>query len=164
MPDIKEFQLARPPYAGVLLSGNGNETESRVNEEATAAVQFGTMVAEGDTVGVGCKLLATQADKLVGVAIHDHNPEDRLADAGGLKPNYTLRVLRRGVIQVKVSEPVTPASPVRISEVGGVFGTSASVGVTLDLSSFARYLGSAGTGELVDLEIDMNNVNLATAD
>ncbi len=150
-------------FEGALADSSRPECESRVNEEASAEIPFGVMVAEGSAdKQKGALNLSAQADKLAGVVTHSHayNKDNELG-ATGLKPDVVMTVLRRGVVWVKVEESVTPDSPVRVravatgSEVPGAFRTSQDLTDTIDISSFARYLGSASAGGLVKLWIDM---------
>jgi len=151
-------------YAGLLSQIKPHETESYIQAEASAEMPFGRMVAKG-TNDQDAVLMAAQADLPIGIVVHSHNYQKptELGDTG-LKPGAMVRVLTKGVIWVQVTEAVTPASAVRYDEAGGTFGDSAVVDETVDISDFARYLGSAGANEFVELEIDMTNRNLRTSD
>lgn len=151
-------------FAGALVVGTPYIVDTHKNEEAADEIPFGVMVAAG-VADDGALKVADAADRLLGVVAHSHHyGKDRELGDTGLKPKTAMRILRQGRIWVVVSEAVTPASPVRITEAGGGFLTTAVAGVTVDCSAFAQFKSSAGAGGLVQLAIDMTNSNLATAD
>jgi hypothetical protein len=148
-----------------LLADNtmSKDAMSAFNAEASAEIPFGVMVAHG-TADDDAKLLAATTDHLMGVSVFGHH-YDRPLELGdtGLKPKTHFDVLRKGRIYVLVEEPVTPASAVFVravatgDEVAGAFRDTADGTDTIDISKFARFVTSAGTGELAVVEIDMTN-------
>ncbi len=146
---------------GALPDGE-NQTDkirAHVSEEASAEIPFGRMLKQG-TANRGCLLMATATDLLCGISVRSQAYQvDQELGSTGLKPKTVVSVLTKGRIAVTVTDAVTPASPVRVNEVGGTFQTAASAGVTTNISSNARFLTSAGAGEVAILEFDMTGLN-----
>jgi hypothetical protein len=139
------------------------DCRSYVNEEASAEIPFGVMVAQG-TGDDGCLKLAATSDKLIGIVVHSHSyQKDNELGSTGLKPTVVLSVLTRGKIWVPVEEAVTPASDVLVravaggSEVAGAFRDTADSTDCIDISSWARYLTSTTAAGRALLEFDVTN-------
>lgn len=162
--------------AGQLVDSAENDVLSYVSEEASEEIPFGVMVMHG-TADDQCLLLdgtaAEADDKLLGVTVRSqaYAKDTELGDTG-VKPKNVIGILRKGRIWVEVEEAVTPQSKVRVrvvdagSEVPGAFrDTADDTDDCILISSFARYVTSAGAGELAQLEIDMTGaLGLAVAD
>lgn len=164
MPQTSVSDNPAVGFAGMLVDSSESDVASYVSEEAAAEIPFGVMVQQG-TADTQALLIAAQADVPIGVVVHSHAyaKDDELGDTG-LKPDVTLGILKRGVIWVTAIDAVTPADDVRYTEAGGGFLTTAAGGVTVDCSTFARFLTTAGVGELVQLEIDMTGRAGRTSD
>lgn len=148
-------------FAGSLADMGDAEQQilSYVNEEASAEMPFGRMLAKG-TADFDALLMAAQADALIGVLVHSQAyQKDTELGSTGLKPDVTLNVLTKGRIWVNVTEDVTPASAVRVDEDGGQFRDSAEANVTIDISKNARYLTTALSGTLALLEFNMTGLD-----
>lgn len=150
------------------------------NEEASAPIPFGVMVKKGTEAGQ-VKLLAAQADAddLEGIAVQAdvYDPLTQLTDVtvgtveqSGVNSGVTFDILRRGRIWVRPEEAVTPVSEVHVravaagAETKGAFRATADGTDTIDITAFAKWRTSAEANELAELEIDMNNLALATLD
>jgi hypothetical protein len=164
MPQTAVDNMA-PYLAGQLADSGRNDVLSKTSEEASAEIPYGVMVAQG-TADDGVVLLAATTDVLVGVSVlsHDYAVGVEVGDTG-YKPKTTFGVLNVGRIAVLVEEAVTPASSVYVravaagAEVKGAFRDTADGTDTIDISSFARYVTSAGAGEIAIVDIDMRNRN-----
>ncbi len=163
MPDVKSV-ISETIFAGALVNAQDAEVASYVNEEASAEIAFGVMVKQG-TADKDALLFVAQADVPVGIVVHSHaySKPVELGDTG-LKPNVTMGILKRGVIWVTAVDAVTPDDPVRYDETGGTFLTTAAANETVSCLEFARFLTTAGAGELVQLEIDMSGRGARTLD
>lgn len=140
-----------------------NDVMSYVNAEASSEMPFGRMLVQG-TADRDAKLMTIQTDVMIGVLVHSqaYNRDNEIGSTG-LKPKMTAGVMTRGRVWVAVTEDVTPASVVRVSEVGGTFGDSASAGVTVVLKN-ARYLTTTLSGGLALLEFDILGRGSNTSD
>lgn len=132
------------------------QTDSFVNEEASAEIPFGVMAIHGTNDG-DAKLMTANTELPAGIVLHSHRyAKDEELGSTGLKPDVSMNLLQKGRILVTAVDAVTPADPVRYIVAGGGFQTaSAGVGASVDISLFARWITSAGAGELAVLEIDM---------
>lgn len=170
VPFTSVKQAIGAAIAGMLADTKLVEIDSFVSEEASAEIPFGVMVKQGTADNGALKLTAT-SNKLVGLVVHDHSyAKDTELGSTGLKPKTTLRVMTKGRAWVTVEEAVTPASAVKVravaggSEVAGAFRDTADSTDCIDISAFARYLTTAGAGELALLDLDMSGRNDAVAD
>jgi hypothetical protein len=152
--DTVPASLDRFTQAGQLADLGDNDIATYVSEEGSAEIPFGVMVAQG-TEDNGCLKMAVSTDKLVGVVVATQamNKPNELGDTGIL-PGIAVSVMKRGRIVVTAADAVTPADPVRVNESGGTFQTGSSGGVTT-LLKHARWLTTAGAGELAVVEFDM---------
>lgn len=159
--------------AGQLVDLNSlavGDTVSAVNAEASAEIPFGVMVKPG-TGDDDAKLLTANSNILKGVVVFGHL-YDYPVERGdiGIKPGIQIGLLRKAKIWVKVEDAVTPASEVHVRAVAGVgeqagaFRGSADTTDCIEITPFARFLTTAGAGELAVLSIDLDNAALAAAD
>lgn len=182
MPFTSTLTRMTGAFAGMLADTKDHETDSYVNEEASAEMRFGIMVKEGVgtpkayTRGALYLTAGTDVNKLAGIVRHSHsyNLDNELGTIG-LKPKATLGVLKRGKIYVEVDEAVTPTSPVRVrcttnaGAVGaangpGTFRTTASATHTILCDKFAKFAGITTGAGVVELSINMTGSGSATAD
>lgn len=183
MPQTSVDSLAPigvPGQLADLYTQQHGDIVPATNEEAAAPIPFGVMVKKGTAKGL-VKLLAAQADSddLEGIAVQADvfDPLTQLADVtvGGVvqsavKSKVTFDVIRKGRVLVRPEDAVTPIAQVHVrcvvagAETAGAFRAAKDGADTLDISAFARWCGAAGANELVELEIDMNGLALATLD
>lgn len=139
------------------------------NEEASAEILFGHMVAQG-AADDGC-LLLSEDTQLKGVVVFSHlySKPTELGD-DGLKPGVTADVLKRGRMVVIPEDAVTPASEVHVRHTvngatakGAFRGTKVS-SETLDITALARWETSADAGEPAVLWIDLLAAGLTSED
>lgn len=145
------------------------QLEAGVNDEASAQLTFGRMVAQ--SAEGKFKVLAANTDKLAGVLEFGHYYDrDQQLDANGLKPDAYGVVGRkwRGWVVVDETVAVGDAVRVRVTSTGGTPGTfrkTSSAGNTKDLSALASWrTGGTSTEAVAELEIDMTNAASATND
>lgn len=164
-------------FAGMLaVSDQGTRIESRVSEEASAEIPFGTMVIRGSTSeDLGALQLhtssASMAAQLAGIVVHDQTyaKDTELGDTG-LKPGVMLNLLQRGRIWVQPEDTVDPGDAVKVravvtgSEVKGAFRGAADSTDCVDISKFARWVTSGTSAIPAQLEIDMVGASQAVAD
>lgn len=148
-------------WAGLHADNGAKDVRSFVSAEASAEIPFGVMVAQG-TADDQAILFASNANKMIGIVAHSHAYQQPLElGATGLKPGVQIGVVEKGRYWVKVEEAVTPASPVRIrctaagAGAGSFRTTSAGAGLSINISSFARYLSTAALNGFAIVEIDM---------
>ena len=163
-------------FAGMLAdSDQAPRVASKINEEASAEIPFGTMVIRGTDEEMQALQLHTSAAAvaalLAGVVVHDHSyAKDTELGTTGLKPGVTLNVLERGHVYVLTEETVTPGDAVRVravvsgNEVKGAFRTSADSTDCVNISKFARWVKGGTTTVPAVLEIDMVGASQAAAD
>lgn len=161
--------------AGSLYDLADNTVSSYTNGEASAEIPFGVMVCQGATDGAALKLNTSAAAMdgiLAGVVLHSnaYNKTNELGTTG-IKAGVIMNVCTKGRVWVTVEEAVTPASTVKVravvagAEVAGAFRDTADSTDCVDISRCARYLTSAGAGELAVLEFDLTGATtLAVAD
>lgn len=163
-------------FPGLVGDNTAEDSRSLLNEEASAEIPFGMMVAKGSTEG-GALKVAANTDKLVGVVRHGHNyskaPNGELGTTG-LKPGVTMMIHTDGPIWVLVDESVAVGDAVRVrgdtnsSTVPGTFCKTTSAGHTYLLKN-ARWLKGTvtladGTTKIALLDIDMANIATATSE
>lgn len=175
MPFSAALTAMTGAIAGSLYDLADNVVSSFISEEASAEIPFGVMVARGTADNGALKLHTSSAAMdgiLAGVVLHSnaYNKTNELGTTG-LKPGIIMNVLRKGRVWVQVEEAVTPASVVKVravasgGEVAGAFRDTADSTDCVDISRMARYLTSAGAGELAVLELDLTGtVTLGVAD
>lgn len=165
---LSRMPIGIPGQLADLHTAEFGDVVSAVNDEAAAELPFGILVKH-QAGAMDKAALPTAIANLLGVTVFAHNfaKPVQLGDTG-VKPDVSLGVLRKGRIYVTAVDAVTPADEVhvRIGGVGqkGSFQKAAVVGETIDITAFAKWCGSAGAGGVVELEIDMTNAALATAD
>jgi hypothetical protein len=146
------------------------------NEEASASIPFGCLAffqsAEGvrlpaslANVKLGCGVLIKEEVFDVTTQLADVTVNTNAQSA--IKVGVTGSFLRKGRILVIPEDTGTMADGVfvRISGAGqlGSFRRSAVVGQTVVLTPFARWLSTPTAGQPTVLELDLTNVDLATA-
>ncbi len=161
--------------AGMPVDNSDHDTESYVNEEASAELPWGVALVQG-TADRGAKLAAAQANRIIGVARReDAYGKDSELGSTGLKPKVSVSVTRRGKLPVLVNEAVAPTSPVRVrmtTNAGangtnsgpGTFCTTASAGHTVLISSGARFLSTTAGAGIAILAFDFTPLSVAVAD
>ncbi len=144
--------------------------DTATSEESSAAIPFGVFVQQG-SADDGALLLTGGSNRLKGIVVHSHSFERRteLSDAG-LDPLATFAVLTRGRVYVTANDDVAVTDEVHVCHTVdtnfavGLAGPSPNAANTIDITAFARWIKGGLKGEVVVLEIDMNNVALASAD
>lgn len=155
-------------FAGMLADSGLNDVLSYFNAEASASLPFGIAVAKHAAADDAAGLLAdgATAAAVIGITVHHHVTEQQLLQGvtpedAGIPPKSPMPVLKRGRINVKVEEAVTPASPVYVRHTAGVgeqkgaFRASADGGDAVQLTTGFRFLTSAGAGEMAVLEVNL---------
>jgi hypothetical protein len=136
----------------------GDEYISRTSTETTLQIPFGTVVKDdASNKGTGCKVMAAQSDLPLGIvpyaaAYQIANELGNVADSNGnigLKGGVAVQIKRRGRLWVQIDEDVADGDAVRyrVNAVGsgvgpGCFRKSSSAGNTVDMSKFARWVGT----------------------
>lgn len=136
----------------------GDEYTSRVSTETTLQIAFGTVAMDdGSAKGVGCKAAAAQADLPLGIVPYkaDYQIANELGNVVdsngnlGLKAGTQVLIKRRGHLWVQIDENVNDGDAVRYrtanasAGVGpGCFRKTSVGGNTVDISKFARWIGT----------------------
>lgn len=141
--------------------------DSRVSEEASAELPFGTCVARGaGNDGAVSPAGAAAAAKIDGVIVHSHAyAKDTELGTSGLKPKAHLSVLRKGRVLVAVEQTVVRGDRLRVRHTAGAGGTviggfrkDAVAGETLNLDKAAEVIeGNGGAGGLAEVEFNFDN-------
>lgn len=160
-----DMQDTLPVLPGTLHGMGPHRTHSYVSEEASAEIPFGVMVAQGSADDGAKKVDGT--DKPVGIVVRHHGFAQESSDLGttGIKPKTMMTVLTHGQIYVRTEDAVDPTDPVRVrttaagEEVLGAFRTAADDNDCALLTG-ARWMSSAGAGEIAILEIDMTEATM----
>jgi hypothetical protein len=147
---------------------------SKRNSETVNKILPGLMVMQG--TGDDDVLQVSGAGALlVGIAIFGHSYVPTFAidpTTGAYLPNITFDVLKHGRARVLCEGTLSVGNQVHVRHTAnggnatlGIFRATADAGKSLDISAFAQVVksGSATTNPPV-VDIDMTNVNLATAD
>ena len=148
-------------YAGMKADMFNDDVESMFNEEASAEMPFGVMLAQG-TADSGALLPDSDTEILVGVLLHSHEyAKDSELGSTGVKPDAALNVLRKGRVWVTVEEAVSPGDRPYVRYAGsgqeGAFRKSAVIGETIDARAWGVFRTSADASGLALLELDMTN-------
>ena len=166
MPQTAVNLTQGTPFAGMRGDTGPSRVHSYVNAEASAEIPFGSAVMQGTNPRDALLPNAATGALLLGVVESSHAfGKDALLGTTGLKPGVNMGVMVEGVIWVTVTEAVAVGGAVRVFKTGanaGKFGTAASAGNTLLISSVARYLTStAGAGVA---KLWFNAIGFASAD
>lgn len=142
---------------GMLSDSSLKKSESFFNEDATE-IPFGVMVKQGTAINQ-CKKLTTITDRIVGFSLHTHATTP--GPLGGIINKGPVDVLTQGVVIVRVEDAVTPASVPHVRAVAVAPEVAGAVRGSVDATDCiplygARFLSSAGPGELARLEFDLN--------
>lgn len=167
---LTRMPIGIPGELADLHTAEFGDVVSAVNAEAAAEIPFGVMVKQG-TDDDDVKLLAAQADAIKGIVVFGQNFSKPVQlGSTGLKPGISFGILRKGRIFVLTEDAVTPLSEVHVraiavgAELKGAFRGTADGADTIDITGLAKWVTSAGVGEIAILEIDMTQSSLATAD
>ena len=178
---MPQTAVTTAPLAGVpgqiadLYTALNGGIDSHTSGEASAEIPFGVMVIRGATDNA-CLNLHTSAaameQLLLGITVrsNEFSVGLEIGPLGGLLPGCTFGVGKVGRFWVRVEDAVDPGDPVRVravvagAEVKGAFRTAADSTDCIDISAFAKWLTSAGAGEMAEVWINMVNGALANAD
>lgn len=157
-------------------SASTGDAIAGTNEEASSPIPFGCLATRFSDEGVKLATSLAAVKAAAGVLIHeDLFDTTQLSDVtvhawaqSAMKPGATGSFLRRGRILVIPENTGTEASGVFVRIVAGTgsvggFRTTAVAGETVVLTQCARWLGTPTAGAPAVLEIDLTNVDLATA-
>lgn len=156
-------QAAQLMIPGTIADLGPKKIDSAYNSEASAEIAFGLGVRR-NTADDSIRLLTTglAVADFAGIVVHSQimfRP-DALGSVG-VKPMKTCGLLRFGCIWVVTEDAVTLASAVFLriggaSPIGGFRGTAATPGTdSVDISTVAKWLSSAGAGGVAKLEINL---------
>ena len=157
-------------------SASTGDAIAGTNEEASSAIPFGCLAYRFSDEGVKLPTTLANCKAAAGVLIHeDHFDTTQLSDVtvhtnaqSAMKPGATGSFLRRGRILVIPENTGTEASGVFVRIVAGTgsvggFRTTGVASETVVLTQCARWLSTPTAGAPAVLEIDLTNIDLATA-
>lgn len=162
------MQLSYSLEMGKALEGQMADmgpTDIVTKENTVSAILFGKFVSRGASdskcIQPAAALDITDATKALGVAMA-HQAIESSATGSAQYPQYSaVNVLKKGRVWVKVEEAVTPLDPVYVRFAAGAGGTdlgsfrmSADTATAAALAG-AKFVSSAGAGELALLELDI---------
>jgi hypothetical protein len=146
------------------------------NEEASSPIPFGCLAYFFSAEGVKLPTTLANVKVAAGILVHEELFDaSQMTDVtvhanaqGSIKSGVTGSFLRRGRILVIPEATGTTASGVFVRIVAGTgsvggFTTTATVGQTVVLTPLARWLSTPTAGSPAILEIDLTNLDLATA-
>lgn len=158
------------------FTASDGDSVAGTNEEASASIPFGCLAYRSSVDGVKLPTSLAQVKDAAGVLVKEEIFDlTQLTDVtvhtntqSAIKPGVTGAFLRHGRILVIPEATGTISSGVFVRIVAGTgsvggFTTVATVGQTVVLSSLARWLSTPTAGAPAVLEIDLTNVDLATA-
>jgi hypothetical protein len=136
---------------------------SLTSAESTAEIPFGRMVQYGVTEQLMLVLAGASPVDLAGILTTEggpHVPELSIGDTG-LKPKFTGRVMRKGVIWVFAETGNAPGDEVHVrhtidtGKLVGNFTKTADSGKSFEITNGARWAKTTTAEGLTMLEIDM---------
>jgi len=147
------------------------------NEEASASIPFGCLAYRSSVEGVKLPTTLAQAKDAAGILVKEEIFDNitQLTDVtvhtnpqSAIKPGVTGSFLRHGRIIVIPENTGTISSGVFVRIVAGTgsvggFRTAGVVGETVVLTQLARWLTTPTAGQPAVVEIDLTNIDLATA-
>lgn len=159
-----------PGLVGQITNPGFARVDTATSEETVNPIPFGIFVQTG-THPDGALLLTATNNRLKGIVSHAQSFERNVElSPGGLMPFATFGVLAVGRMTMLANTDVTETSEVHVCAVansGYVIGQAGATAVstkTIDITPFARWTVPGTKGSIVELEIDLTNVALATAD
>lgn len=146
-------------FPGQRVDAGFNDVLSVIAE---GAVIDGRMVSRGtdpDSQGLipAAATDITNADNVLGVSLRDQSRESSSSGDPQHEDKAVMPVLRKGRVWVYVEDAVTPDSDVFVRFQGGdegMFRSDADGGDAAQLAG-ARFMSSAGAGELAQLELNL---------
>lgn len=149
--------------AGLLADASGSPKKTATYINPDDEIPFGRAVAKDSATDSACKLPDGAGVDIVGIAVRDSATEESDATAeNAYATESAVAVLRRGRIYVVVEEAVTPDDAVFVRHTAnglltslGIFRTDNDGGNALEITS-ARYVTSAGLGELAIVDINLD--------
>ena len=180
MPQTSVLSTMAIGSAGQLadeFTASDGDAIAGTNEEAAANIAFGLLAYRSSVDGVKLPTSLALVKDAAGILIKEElfDVTTQLADAtvhtnvqSAIKPGVTGSFLRKGRILVIPENTGTIASGVFVRIVAGTgsvggFRTAGVVAETVVLSALARWLTTPTAGLPAVLEIDLTNVDLATA-
>lgn len=146
-----------PLQEGCLARGGPRQIDTGANDSGVA-IPFGRVVVFDSAGGQAdsVKLPSAAGQKIKGLAIFTH-----LQVSGACAAGEKLELVKQGVVAMKVTTAVTPASPVYVRYTVGSGGEAVgTVGATSDsgkneVLAGAQFLTSASSGGIALLEINI---------
>lgn len=166
-----------PGQLATLRSAADAKVDTYLNEEASAAIPFGSVVKAG-TLENRAKIPSAQADLLVGIACFGHSFA-RSFQAGqgeisslGILPGTHFGVVREGVVWVMPEDDVTPGLEVHVRvtangpKVPGNIGTGEDTTKTVDITAFAQWETAGGptSGQPAKVWVNFLNASMTLLD
>ncbi len=156
-------------FAGMVGDDRAGLSVSAFNEEASAELAFGRMVAQGTTES-GVLKIAANTDVCAGVVKHAHGyAKDTQLGSTGLKSGVMMEIHVEGPIWVQVDEDIDAGDPVRVRDGATGGATAGNFCTTADSTTIllknARYLRDSRTlasGTKIAL-VDLNMTGIGTA-
>jgi hypothetical protein len=157
-------------------TASAGDVVAGTNEEASAPIPFGCLAYRSSAEGVKLPTTLAQVKVAAGVLVKEELFDlTQLSDVtihanaqSAIKSGVTGSFLRRGRILVIPEATGTEASGVFVRIVAGTgdlggFTTTGTAGETVVLTPLARWIGTPTAATPCVLEIDLTNLDLATA-
>lgn len=136
-------------YAGMIADCQPHKIISRINNDASAAIEFGRAVQNIPGENDNCELVDAATDLILGVSVHKHN------EAGNYAIGDAVAIIREGVVWVSVDATVVEHGAVYVRHSDGAF-LAADDGANSSLLANARWYESRTNAGLVRLELGSN--------
>lgn len=161
-------------FAGMLADDAENDMITLRNEESSASMPFGAIVAfktSSPAAPEDAILPAASTAKLAGVLVHKHSyartftlPDGTVAgelDSTGLVTHVTFSTLRSGRIFVICEDGCNVGDRLFVRYAGGTLGaarsTDAGGSTCIDATNQGQWLSVASSGGIALLEVDFRN-------
>lgn len=161
-------------FAGMLADDAKNDRITLRNEEASASMPFGSIVAfktSSPAAAEDAILPAASTAKLAGIIVHRHNYERTFTlpdgttvgelDATGLVTHVPFSALRSGRIYVICEDGCNVGDRLFVRYSGGTLGaarsTDAGGSTCIDATNQGQWLSVASAGGIALLEVDFRN-------
>lgn len=105
-------------FAGMRADNRPAEVVSRLNEESSANLPFGTIVKQG-TVDRCVKAPSSSSDKFEGLLIASADVDTAAIDANAVAPKGACNVAKKGAFYVLPEQAVAPDDPVYVRYTAG---------------------------------------------
>lgn len=136
-------------YAGLIADLQPHKIIARINNDASAAIEFGRAVQNIPGENDNCELVDATGDKILGLSVHKHN------ESGKYAIGDSVSIMREGVMWVLVDDTVVEHGIVYVKHSTGEL-VAADDGANTSALTNARWYESRTGAGLVRVELGSN--------